>query len=332
MTDEQTNMSPQISNDFFHGDIDAGLERIRLRLLDLSNRNRLLNYRYSKKSSLRVVDEIPDQLFNQLYDGKDLTFKPVPRPRRSRSVEEQSTQSDLGLGRKPTSKEDKSRLPPAKEHAETLGIATSFDLPSPTPGSEATLESRHRDREIQTLHYPEELESILRSLSSAARLAIEETGSNMLYLAIGFLDWYETEDSTQERLAPLVLLPVIVERGSPDPQTYVYRYTIRHSGEDIVANLSLQERMRRDFNIDIPDLDEEETPEAYLQRLERITRRYDRWRVRRQITLTLLSFGKLLMYRDLHPRTWPNGKGPSSHPRVREFFEGLPGQEIAVVT
>lgn len=39
--------SPQISADFLTGDVSTGLERIRTRLLDLTNRNKLLNYRHS---------------------------------------------------------------------------------------------------------------------------------------------------------------------------------------------------------------------------------------------------------------------------------------------
>lgn len=310
-----------VSSDFFQGDIDGGLERIRLRLLDLTNRNRLLNYRHTKRSSLRIVDEVPDQLTEMLLDGRELFFKPVLQPRRPSWQWDPQALSDPNL-QGPGAGRERPRLPSPREHAEHLGIRTSFDLPS-TPESE---DARHSDRQIQTLHYPEELESILRSIASSARLAIEETGTNMLYLAAGFLEWYESEDSRQERFAPLLLLPVSIERGQPDRDTHVYRYTIRHSGEDVVANLSLQERMRRDFNIEIPDLGDDEAPESYFRRVEKIVRRFDRWRVRRQMTLTLLSFGKLLMYRDLDPRTWPEGKGPREHARVREFFQGVQGR------
>src|SRR5262249_2716069 len=155
------------------------LERIRLRLLDLTNRNRLLNFRHPKTSSLRVVDELPDQLFERLRDGGELVFRPVPRPPQQdpRIEEDQPT----------------AHSPTAKEYAESLGIAPSFELPLPkaTPG--ANSRERHTDNEIQTLLYPEELERLLSKTANAARLVIEETGSNMLYLAFGFLEWYESD-------------------------------------------------------------------------------------------------------------------------------------------
>ena len=48
--------SPSISPDFLTGSTEIGLDRIRTRLLDLTNRNKLLNYRHSNVSSLRVVE------------------------------------------------------------------------------------------------------------------------------------------------------------------------------------------------------------------------------------------------------------------------------------
>ena len=48
--------APSISADFLTGSTEIGLDRIRTRLLDLTNRNKLLNFRHSNASSLRVVD------------------------------------------------------------------------------------------------------------------------------------------------------------------------------------------------------------------------------------------------------------------------------------
>ena len=61
-------------------DILAGLNALRQRLLDVSNDNRLLNYRHTTKPCLQIVDELPDELFQRLNDGGKLTFVPVPAP------------------------------------------------------------------------------------------------------------------------------------------------------------------------------------------------------------------------------------------------------------
>ncbi len=52
--DEQS--APSIRQDFLIGSTELGLDRIRTRLLDLTNRNKLLNFRHSSASSLRVVE------------------------------------------------------------------------------------------------------------------------------------------------------------------------------------------------------------------------------------------------------------------------------------
>ena len=60
----------------------SSLENLRKRLLDISARNRLLNFRHTKTASLRVVDELPDQLVDMLLSDKEMSFKAVPEPSR----------------------------------------------------------------------------------------------------------------------------------------------------------------------------------------------------------------------------------------------------------
>jgi very-short-patch-repair endonuclease len=311
----------QIGEDFFRGDTANSLSKIRNRLLDLTSRNRLLNFPFPppKKLSLQIVDELPEILYNRLLDGDSLIFKAVPEPK----SEDYSTQikSEQQVAEPPSISIPK---PTVREHAKKLGIDTSFDLPEyPIFDQEqGTIASKHKDKFLQTLQYPLELENILRSIDSAARTAIEESGTNMLYLIFGFLEWYESESSDKKRLAPLIMVPVSVKRGSPDQETGMYSYELRYSEEDVTANLSLQERLRRDFGLEAPLFTEDDTPETYFDKFKRILVSKPKWKVRRQITLTLLSFGKILMYRDLDPENWSGTNVLANHPRIREFFEG----------
>src|SRR5258708_22635007 len=70
-----------LSPEFLSGGTEAGLEKIRTRLLDLTNRNKLLNFRHSNASTLRIVNVAPDTIFPKLRDGKRLSFLPVPEPK-----------------------------------------------------------------------------------------------------------------------------------------------------------------------------------------------------------------------------------------------------------
>ena len=97
--------APNISGDFLTGSTELGLDRIRTRLLDLTNRNRLLNFRFSNASSLRVVDVAIDSVFRKLRDNERLSFLPVPEAHVFAS-----------------------QAPLAKEYADEIGWNTSYDL------------------------------------------------------------------------------------------------------------------------------------------------------------------------------------------------------------
>ena len=60
--------------------IEQRVERLRQKLLDLSTMNRMLSFKHPKASCLRVVDELPHQLFDVLANNETLTFEPIPEP------------------------------------------------------------------------------------------------------------------------------------------------------------------------------------------------------------------------------------------------------------
>jgi Protein of unknown function (DUF4011) len=293
--DEATSQpTPSISADFLTGSTEIGLDRIRTRLLDLTNRNRLLNFRHSTSSSLRAVDVAINPVFVRLRDNEKLSFSPVPEP-------------DAQAGEKPA----------AKDYASELGWNISFDL---NEAGDGIVEG------LPVLHYHESLDIVSRKIASAAKTASEESGANMLYLVFGFLEWYESDDSKQPHLAPLVIVPVTLERSGGKGRAVAA--ILEYSGEDIETNLSLVEKMRRDFGLEIPLLEDEDTPKDYFGKFVQILKLKGGWSIRRQITLALLSFGKLLMYRDMDPKTWPAGQSIAKHPLVRELFEGTKTAEI----
>src|SRR6266850_1392910 len=100
---EQQDSQPVLSAEFLSGNTQAGLEKIRTRLLDLTNRNRLLNFRHTTASSMRIVDIDLDGIFQRLVDGDRLPFLHVSEP--------------------PTKP-----APSAADHAAALGWNTSYDL------------------------------------------------------------------------------------------------------------------------------------------------------------------------------------------------------------
>jgi very-short-patch-repair endonuclease len=297
--------APALSPEFLSGGTAAGLEKIRARLLDLTNRNRLLNFRHSSASSIRIVDVDVNVVFARLLNNEEISLRPVPEP-------PDEPQTD-GFDDENAS----SSKPLPADHAESLGWNTSYDLTKP---------SRHNadSRFLPVLHYVEDLETLTRKVSSAAKTVIEESGTNMLYVTLGFLEWYESDDSRQPHLAPLLTIPVALNRQAAKGKGF--HAAIEYSGEDFVANLSLVEKMRRDFAVEIPTVEEEDAPETYFARFEPILAQKKRWRIRQHVTVSLLSFGKLLMYRDLDSKVWP---GIAKHALVTELFEGRKNETIS---
>lgn len=292
------------------------LEEMRKKLLDLTSRNRLLNFPIQQKgSSLRVVAASPDSLYESLLSEKALKFYAVPQPTMEQLVEFGYLAKDEETGELRRIKSD----PDARTWAKELGFSTSYEFEE--SGGSGGKNGAASDG-VQVLLFAPEMEARLRSIRSKANTALEEMGAGILYLSIGFLEWFESEDSKKPRLAPLFNIPVFLKRGLIDSKTGVYRYTAHYTGQDIISNLSLREKMFMDFGVFLPDISEEDAPHAYLHLVEsQIKQSKPDWKVNKVCGLTLLNFGKMLMYLDLDKSRWPDGeRNIISHPVIDRFF------------
>ena len=193
------------------------------------------------------------------------------------------------------------------DYARANGIDPSYDLPKDGSSNRPS----HVDDYIQTLLFPDQLERKLSGIRDGARIALSEMGVNLLYSILGYLEWYESEASDVKFFAPLLLQPLVMERTLVRS---TYRYSIASTGDDSEINLTLKERLLRDFGLVLPDLGEEDTPECYFTRAEEAIKEMERWRVRRFVTVGLFSFSRLVMYHDLDPERWPEQKTLHLHP------------------
>ena len=162
--------------------------------------------------------------------------------------------------------------------------------------------ARYRDKQLETALGAEGLERRLLRLFTNARTAEEEQGFNILYLAMGFLKWFESTSSEKAREAPLVLVPVQLVRNERRAS-----FDLLARDEDIVTNLPLQERLRGDFGIELPEIEDDEDwrPENYLADIMRRISGRSGWSVDTNgMQLGFFSFAKLLMLRDLDPENW----------------------------
>lgn len=120
----------------------------RKKLLDLTLRNTLLNYNLKRKNRIIIVDELPNVLYKHLLDGKKMKMDPVPYP----EIDEEEQGDDI---------DETSGFINAKIYAKQIGICTDEEAPLIEEYSE-DIENKHIDDSIQTLHYPDTLEGLLR--------------------------------------------------------------------------------------------------------------------------------------------------------------------------
>ena len=268
------------------------LEESRRDVLDLTLRNSLLNFRPSRRRGVPVVDELSQEVFRILVgNGRVMYFLPAP---------EQIAQ--------PKGSDEDNEIP-----SELLSLLRRPDLESGEPAA------RHVDNKLQTPLDTAVLNRRLLGTFRHARSSIEEQGVNTLYLALGMLRWYESEDSDLERSAPLILVPVRLDR-SDVRQNFKLSWT----EDEIEANLSLEAKLWNDFRVRLPEMPSEDDLDvsAYLGQAAKAVGRLKRWSVDDDaIHLGFFSFSKFLIYKDLDASQWPEEQQPADHSVLRALYD-----------
>lgn len=262
----------------------AAIDMWKRKLLDLTRRNRALNFKVNKVSTVTIVDEQPAEVFRTLVlEGESMRFRPMLAARTP------------GTG-----------VPPADDEEGEAGLALEEEEPDTpsydfTPYEASALANHHTDDLLQAEATPEQLDKSLRRLEEQARLSLEEQGVNTLFLTLGMLHYKEAEDAETAFRAPLLLVPVTLERQSARSG-----YRIKATDDEPVVNPALNEYLRRFHGgLELPVLpDSEHIAEDYNFQgfLRDLTGRIaDRagWQVKRDIYLAPFTFQKLVMYKDL---------------------------------
>ncbi len=154
------------------------VERWKRKLLDLTLRNKLLNFKPGK-GSVSLECASPSALEDGLAAGTEYRLKPL---------------SDVLTG----SDERSADLYARRHHDD---------------GRRSYLEAALARKEIYTTSTEGDLDRRLLDLYRLARNGFEEGGANILFLAVGFLSWTKKEGEAAYR-APLLLVPVTLKRSS----------------------------------------------------------------------------------------------------------------------
>ena len=254
------------------------------KLLDMGMRNRLLNYKDTKRTSLNILT--PDYM--RLYKLVVLDEKTLAFPH----IELKTISADDYF----SEAEDQERVQDPKIYE--------------IPGDIVT------DKTVKETH------QIAKALRDKTKTAYEEQGVNILYLSFGFLEWTDRGKASASVASPLVLVPVILSIESiADP------YVLSLHEDEVVVNPTLAYKLENDFGITLPAFDaQNDDLEQYLSSIEKIVDKLG-WRVNRRVSLSMLSFLKINMYKDLEQHK----DMVSKHPIIKAL-SGEPVEQTADVS
>ncbi|WP_199084323.1 DUF3320 domain-containing protein [Bosea sp. ASV33] len=245
------------------------IDRWQKKLLDLTLRNRLLNFPDSKKTIPFLCTDIA-YLEDRLADGAAVSIISLPE------------QNPLG---------ERDAALYRDVHGRDLqrGFA-----------AEALL----RDELSSTLD-ARQLEARLIDLHRQVKNDFAEGGANTLFLAVGFLRWRKKSEEERSYRAPLLLMPVKLQRRSASS-----RFAIRFHEDEPRFNATLLQFLERDFDLKLPQFSGElpidesgiDVPRL-LASVRQAVRDVPGMEVIDETALSTFSFAKFLMWKDLVERT-----------------------------
>ncbi|MFB4165334.1 DUF4011 domain-containing protein [Alteribacillus sp. JSM 102045] len=163
--------------------LDKKIEQWKSRLLDLTKRNRLLNFK-STNSTLKL-DEDTDVVFRQLYNNDYIRVNTLVE---LNEEAKKITQLKIKKSREDISEEEINKI---------------------------------EDNNLARVY--QKLEKQLNNIRLNAKSSIDEKGVNTLYLACGFLNWTEVDHSNVVLKSPILLLPVSLSRETARDPYYINR-------------------------------------------------------------------------------------------------------------
>ena len=313
--------------------LNQRIEKLRIKLLDLTRANPLISARLSPRSNtcVRIIDANPNDLFEGLAEQQTFTFVSLPEvdetPADERTIEFQNAlatarvtdgeylsalskfddardDGDQELKLLDRALKDRLRLTlglPKRKLRTDISLeeharANGID-PSFDLSSSGTNSARHSNKRLQTLLLPDDLLRKLNALAEKDRTWSDETGISVLKLSFGVLEWFDptTEEITR---SPLVLIPVKIEKRKTAKGS---KFELSAVGDDPKLNTVLAEKLSRDYGISLPPFDSEEALSTYFLKIEKLTPDQLRFKLRRQVIVGVFPSARESMYEDLDP-------------------------------
>jgi len=182
----------------------------------------------------------------------------------------------------------------------------------------ASVEEMSRNR-LRTPLTDVETEKSLRSIFRLANKELDESGCNCLFISLGVLRWYEGKSTGVPHYAPLILVPVEMRKKQQS-------FAIKKVDEETVFNVTLAEKLRQEYEIQIPNMDPLPLDDSgvnvdgILQIVRQQIAGKEGWDVLQGASIGVFSFSQFAMWKDLD-----NNIGKfEDNLVVRSLVEGVP--------
>ena len=167
----------------------------------------------------------------------------------------------------------------------------------------SVIQSEFKNHRLRSALSENELAKTIKELYRSAKSALEENGANTLYMALGLLRWYENPRSTKPRYAPIILVPVEIVRKSA-----AQGYIVRLRDDEPQMNVTILEKLKQDFNIEIKGLNvlPEDEHGIDTRKVFTIVRKavmeQKNWDVLESAYIGIFSFSQFVMWNDIRSR------------------------------
>ena len=233
------------------------------KLLDLSKRNQLIDFKLKGKG-LQILSYDMNALYNA-FESKKRTY----------------TIGESNLN---------------------LSSYELLELPVSTQDNYDLIHSTFASGVLPIVKRNTNINDSLKFFDRERRKAFEESGSNVLYLAIGFISWFESDRAQLPKYSPIILVPVDLKRHSKESYSLVGREEVPF------LNISVFEFFHQEFKMNFDDLlsmslfEGEVDVDKILNTVADKIKKINRATVIRTAALNIFNFSKAVMWQDIRYR------------------------------
>lgn len=341
--------------------VQAQLKALRQKVLDLSRRNRLLNFKHSPKGRdhIRIIDEVLSGVFDTLRNGKGLSFQALPDPDpQFLAPKDEGTDVFQAYLREARQSDDYQRklervhqkheddedevLEAALNRLERdtrdvirqeLGMVSIRKQPNQTNAQWAR---QHGVDPSFTLldnqgskpeHHDTKLQTLLlpSELDAKLKAIVQQQNQSINETGINTLfmvfGFLEWSEADSSDETSLAPLILLPISISKEINRGNIIYKLEPLGDDPAFNETLRVRMLKE-NISFPDFSPDCSILTFFEQITEAIATKRAWKVRNYATIGHFAFHRLAIYEDFDSERWPEGAKPHQHQIVRQLLGG----------